>query len=219
MVETPTAHIFRSFHFPSVSTDRAVTLTLTACQPHKNKLYTRVQNVRMFTKSAHQILRPIRFQSVFWYAKYVQKSKEEIQLELEAKRLNLVRTSIKSALKNKKFLSVPEWKTLTTELNTENHLRTVKNLDRVVFSALLSLRPPNDSLQNARNFIEASNISNDLLTKRIFIELYAKKASETKLTDEEEKDLIQMLVYQIIFGKHFTKIYQINIISLYHFQM
>lgn len=152
----------------------------------------------MFTKSALKFVRPTRFQSVFCFAKYVQKSKEEIQTELETKRFNLVRNSITSALKNKQFLSVPEWKTLATEMKTENHLRTIKNLDRTIFSALLSLRPPNDSLQNARHFIEASNISHDLSTKRIFIELYAKKASETKLTDEEEKDLIQMLVSNII---------------------
>lgn len=152
----------------------------------------------MFKISSIKLVRPIWFQQVFRYAKFVQKSKDDIKAELETKRFDLVRNAITSVLKRKKFLSVKEWKSLTAEMQSEPHLRTVPNLNRVIFAVLLRLRPPNDSLQNAKNFIAASNIDHDLNTKRTFVELYAKKASEDKLTAEEEKHLIQMLVTNIL---------------------
>lgn len=192
----------------------AVTLTFTVQQlSNENKSNTRVHNVRMFIIPSIKLVRPIGFQQVFYYAKFVQKSREELKAELESKRFNLVRNAITSVLKRRKYLSVTEWKSLGTELQAENHLRTVPNLNRVVFAALLSLRPPNDSLQNARHFIEATNIDQDLNVKRTFIELYAKKESEDKLTAEEEKDLIQMLVSNISKTYKFGKL---NFKSLFY---
>lgn len=152
----------------------------------------------MFSKIfSLKCVRPYQFQQVFRYAKYVQKSKEDLKLELENKRFNLVRDAVTSALKRRKSLSVSEWKSLDTNLKTDNLLRTTPTLSRIIFAVLLSLRLPNDSLQNARNFIEACNIDYDLNVKRTFIELYAKKASEDKLTADEERDLVNMLVSNV----------------------
>lgn len=152
----------------------------------------------MFSVFTRKIPTFIRLQQVFRYAKFVQKSKAELREELENTRFKIVRESLTSAMKQKKCLSVPEWKLLTSDLN-KNHLLTDRNsnLNRLVFAALLALRPPIDSLLNARNFIEACNLTYDLNVKRSIVELYAKKNAEDKLTDEEEKDLIELLVFDI----------------------
>lgn len=139
-------------------------------------------------------MKSIRFQQVFHFAKYVRKSKEELREELEKKRFDIVQSSIASVLKRRKCLSVSEWKKLVPELNSNQKLQSPTLVTRLVFAALLKLRPPNDSLQNARHFIEANDLKYDLALKRRIIELYAKKAAEDKLTDEEENELIQMLV-------------------------
>lgn len=150
----------------------------------------------MFSVLTKKIPTFIRLQQVFRYAKFDRKSKAELQEDLENTRFKTVQDSLTSALKRKKCLSVPEWKSLTSEWS-KNYLLSDRNafLNRLVFAALLTLRPPIDSLLNARNFIEASNLSYDLNVKRSIVELYAKKSSEDKLSDEEEKDLIEMLVF------------------------
>lgn len=149
----------------------------------------------------------IRIQQVVRHAKFVRKSKEELREELENSRFKIVKDSLVAAMKQKNYLSVPEWKSLTVELN-KNYLLTARNdcINQLVFSALLALPPPIDLLTNARNFIEASNLSYDLNTKRRFIQIYAKKHAENKLTDEEEKELIELLV-TFIYLKNSMKIH------------
>lgn len=140
----------------------------------------------------------IRLPQVFRYAKFVQKSKEELREELDNTRFKIVRDSITSAMKQKKCLSVPEWKSLTAQLK-KHHLLSLRGgvFNQLVFSVLLSLPPPNDSVSNARSFVKAANLTFDLNVKRRFIELYAKKHAEVKLTEEEEKEIIEMLVLLI----------------------
>lgn len=149
----------------------------------------------MFSIFSKKIPTFIRLQQVFRYAKYVRKSKEEIREELESSRLKVVKDSIASAMKQKKCLSVSDWKSLTAQFN-KNYLLALRNecVNRLVFSALLALPPPIDLLSNARNFIEASNLSYDLNVKWKFVEMYSKKHAIDKLTDEEEKELIELLV-------------------------
>lgn len=149
----------------------------------------------MFSVFTKKLPTFIRLQQVFRYAKFVRKSQEELREELENARFKIVKDSLASALKQKKCLSVPEWKCLTAQLN-KNHLLAARNeyINRLVFAALLALPPPIDLLTNARNFIEASNLSYDLNVKRRFVEIYAKKHAEDKLTDDEEKELIELLV-------------------------
>lgn len=138
----------------------------------------------------------IRLHQIFRYAKFVRKSKEELREELESSRFKIVKDSLTSAMKQKKCLSVSEWKSLTAQLNKNSLLvDQQKCMNRLVFAVLLTLRPPYDSLLNARNFIEASNLNYDLSVKRSIVELFAKKHAEDKLTDEEEKELIELLVF------------------------
>lgn len=136
----------------------------------------------------------MRFQQVCFYAKFVQKTKEELREEVEKKKLSFVRNTITSALKQRKCLSVPEWKTLGGELQKNIHFKSPNCAKRYVFDILLSLRPPNDSMQTAKNYIEAFDLPYDLNIKRNIIQLYAKKASEERLTDKEENELNDMLV-------------------------
>lgn len=152
----------------------------------------------MFSVINKKIPTFIRLPQVFRYAKYVQKSREELREELESSRFKIVKDSITSALKQNKCLSVPEWKSLTAQFN-KNHLLSYKGGDtnQLVFAALLALPPPNDSVTNARNFIEALNLSYDLNVKRRFVELYAKKHAEDKLTEEEEKEIIELSVHHL----------------------
>lgn len=149
----------------------------------------------MFSVFSKKIPISIRLQQVFRYAKFVQKSKEELREELESSRFKIVKDSITTAMKHNKCLSVPEWKSLTAQFN-KNHLLAYNNdhVNQLVFAALLALPPPNDALSNARNFIEALNLSYDLNVKRRFVELYAKKHAEDKLSAEEEKELVELLV-------------------------
>lgn len=149
----------------------------------------------MFSVFTKKIPAFIRLQQVSRYAKFVRKSKEELREELENSRFKIVKDSITSALKQKTCLSVPEWKALTTQLKGETVLATnTSHIDRLVFAVLLSLRSPCDSMKNARNFIEACNLNYNLNVKRTIVELYAKKQAEDKLSGDEEKELIELLV-------------------------
>lgn len=137
----------------------------------------------------------IRLPQVFRYAKFVQKSKEELREELASSRFKIVKDSVESALKQNKCLSVPEWKSITAQLK-KHHLLALQEgvLNQLIFTVLLALPPPNDSVSNARNFVEASNLTYDLNVKRRFVELYAKKHAEDKLTEEEEREIIELFV-------------------------
>lgn len=162
-----------------------------------------VYRVAMFSALSKKISTIKRVQQVFHYAKSVRKSKEELREELESARFKVVRDALTSALKQKECLSVSEWKSLTAELN-KNSLLTDRKLsvDRLIFSVLLTFRPPIDSLLNARSFIEARNLSYDLNVKTSIVKLYAKKHAEDKLTDNEEKELIELLVLSICYRKY-----------------
>lgn len=128
------------------------------------------------------------------YAKY---SKTLIFLYCRAKdkkRYELVRTCIKSALKNRKSLSPSEFKTIETELCSKSYEFKYRGYCRYVFKVLSELQPPNDSLENAKHFVEAYNLKNNQRFKLQMINFYAKKASETNLTDEEEQELLRRFV-------------------------
>ncbi|XP_031624091.1 mitochondrial ribonuclease P catalytic subunit-like [Contarinia nasturtii] len=132
------------------------------------------------------------FQQVFNYAKYAKQSTCERKAKLEKQQFNLVRGCITSALKDRPSLSVSEFKTIGAELYSKcNEFKHI-SFHYHVFSVLFTLRPPNDSLENAKNFIEAFDIKNNSRLKKIFIQLYTKKASEFKLTEKEEQELIRI---------------------------
>lgn len=158
---------------------------------------TRVYSVKMFVIFNKFVkFRPIK--QAFGYGKYVRKSQEELAEELRNKQNEILQSAITSALKNRKYLNVNEWKLLSDDLAKQNlFLRTPINLYKSVFKVLLNLRSPYDSMQNALNFIEANNIKNDLFLKQRMIQFYAKKATEVKLSEEEEKQLIEMYVNKI----------------------
>lgn len=135
------------------------------------------------------------FQQIFRYAKFGPKSMEERRAEAEAERIKIIENSITSALQRRQFLTVPEWKSLHLELQKKTpHFKNQSYLNRKILNVLQNLRPPNDSMKNARTLIEAFGIKYDLSLKRILIQLYAKKASEQRLNDKEEQELIELLV-------------------------
>lgn len=151
----------------------------------------------MFSVFSKKIPTFTRFHQVFRHAKFIRKSKEELREELQNSQFKIVKDSLTSAMKQKKCLSVPEWKSFAVELN-KNTLLVNRPINRLVFAVLLTLRPPYDSLTNARNFIEAHNLKYDLNVKRTIVELYAKKQAEDKLTGDEEKELIELLVFKAL---------------------
>lgn len=92
-------------------------------------------------------------------------------------------------------MPVSEWKSIVTELQKNADFKSKSSIKPIMFAVLLSLHPPNDSLQNAKNFIESFNLEYDLGIKRLIIQLYAKKATKEKLTETEEHELLELLVH------------------------
>lgn len=129
------------------------------------------------------------FQQVFNYSKYAKKVKD---CNLEKEQFDLVYKCITSRLKNRKSLSVSEFKRVGVELNSKCKDFKHNGFDHV-FNVLLTLRP-HDSLANAKNFADALNIHCGLRLKHIFIRFYVKKSSECKLTEKEEQELIGLFV-------------------------
>lgn len=156
----------------------------------------RVFIAKMFAAlTINKLVKTRNFQQIFRYAKFGPKSREEREAEAEAERIKMIRNSITSMLQRRQFLSVPEWKSLHLELQKLSpNFKNPSYLNRKIFNVLQNLRPPNDSMKNAQTLIEAFGIKYDLSLKRILIQLYAKKASEQKLNDKEEQELIELLV-------------------------
>ncbi|XP_055303152.1 mitochondrial ribonuclease P catalytic subunit-like [Sitodiplosis mosellana] len=148
-------------------------------------MFTISTNIKHFVR-----LRPMQ-PAIFSYSKFAKlKSNDERAAELQKQRYNVVHTAITSALKKQKCLPASEWKLIVTELQKNPEFRNENTLNKLVFTVLLSLRP-NDSLQNARTFIESFGLKyEDLGIRRFIIQLYAKKASVEKLTEAEEQQLI-----------------------------
>lgn len=133
-----------------------------------------------------------RFYQVSNYTKYTKTLINRAKIEKE--RYELVHTCITSALKNRKSLSASEFKSIETELQSKCKEFKHTGYQRYAFKVLVELQPPNDSLENVKNFITAFDIKNDLRLKPNWIKLYTKKATETNLTDEEEQELIHRFV-------------------------
>ncbi|XP_031623922.1 uncharacterized protein LOC116341153 isoform X2 [Contarinia nasturtii] len=126
------------------------------------------------------------------YAKYTRKwfIKAALDKQQLQEQFDLVCGCVMSALKNRKSLSVSEFKKIEEELRSKcNELKKMQFYQHV-FNVLFTLRPPNDSIENAKSFVEAFNIKNDLNVKKNFIRLYTQKALEFELTEKEEKELV-----------------------------
>lgn len=154
-------------------------------------------NVKMFRVSFNKSLRLWPKQQAFGFAKYEQKSKEELAAEYKKKQFGFVRSCIRCALKKRKSLTVEEWKSLEADL--KKYFTNQHDFKGTVITVLRSLRPPKyDPMQNTRNFIEA-HANNNLSLNRTIIELYGNKAIKTKLTEVEEQELIESYVITCIF--------------------
>lgn len=150
----------------------------------------------MFSISVINKLTKFRsFQPIIRNAKFGPKNKEERHAAVEAERVKKIRNSLTSLLQRRPFLSVAEWKKLHTDLVAQDVVFKSSNyLKSKIFSVILNLRPPNDSMKNAKTLIEAFELEDDLPLKRTLIQLYSKKSSEQGLTDEEEQKLIELFV-------------------------
>lgn len=156
--------------------------------------------IKMFSVSVlNKLVKSRNYQQIVRYAKFGPKNRDEREAAVEAERFKTIRNSVLSVLKKRQFLSAPEWKTLQLELQKKDpQFKNAFALNQKLFRVILSLRPPHDSMQNAKALIEAFELKKDLSLNRIFIELYAKKASEQKLSTEEEQELIKLLVANLL---------------------
>lgn len=150
----------------------------------------------MFSISVINKLTKFRsFQPIIRNAKFGPKNKEERLAAVDAERVKKIQNSLTSLLQRRQFLSVAEWKKLHTELLKQDvFFKNSNYLNRKIFDVILNLRPPNDSMKNAKTLIEAFALEDDVGLKRTLIQLYSKKASEQGLTDEEEQKLIELFV-------------------------
>lgn len=147
----------------------------------------------MFATPATNFLCLRPFHQIIRYAKFGPKNREERLAVVHANRRKIIEDSLFSVLKKRKNLSVQEWKALQTELEIkEPTFKSSKVLKSAIFNVLMSLRPPNDSMANAKTLFEAFGLTNDIGLKQNYIQLYAKRAAEQQLTDEEEKELIEL---------------------------
>lgn len=130
---------------------------------------------------------------------------EERISETNKKHVNELRAFIMLAHQRQKCLSVDDWKSLLAKLQENRTQEGIYSIYKVsdgsvssfngnVLKILLTLRPPQDSMQTARNFIEASDMEYGLLVKRYLIQFYVKKASETTLSCEEQGKLLELYV-------------------------
>lgn len=149
-------------------------------------MFTILRNTKHFVR-----LKPSQ-PPVLSYSKFAKlKSNEEREAELQKRRLEIVRSAVESALRNEKCLPASKWKAIMTELEKNPELRYAATVQKYIFTILLSLRP-NDSLQNARTFIESFGLKyEDLGIRRFIIQVYAKKASSEQLTATEEQQVIE----------------------------
>lgn len=102
--------------------------------------------------------------------------------------INDIQKALQEKLNNRNALSVEEWKEFGFEIQKQNE----KHFNSQILAAIEKLQLPSDPIQNARNFFEAFNIKQDLPTKKTMIKLFATKASQQLLNDEEEKSVIEM---------------------------
>lgn len=122
------------------------------------------------------------------------KNKEERAAFIQQQRFDEIHKIITSALKQRKYLSVDEWKQLSSKFNTDSRNNIEMPLRKRICDVLLKLGPPNDPVKNAQNFFKAFDVQSDLGTKRIFLTLYAKKAFLEKLSEQENIEILELLV-------------------------
>lgn len=165
----------------------------------------------MFTISRRlSLLRRLQpLQQALGYSKVSKRDRririEERISENNKKNVNELRAFLMLAHQQQKYLLVDDWKTIIAKLQENRTHEGIYSIYKVsdgsfssfhgnVLKILLSLRPPKDSMQTARNFIEASDMEYGLLVKRYLIQFYAKKASETTLSCEEQGELLELCV-------------------------
>lgn len=102
--------------------------------------------------------------------------------------INDIQKALQEKLNNRNALSVEEWKKFGFEIQKQNE----KHFNSQILAAIEKLQLPSDPIQNARNFFEAFNIKQDLPIKKSMIKLFATKASQHLLNDEEEQSVIEM---------------------------
>lgn len=120
--------------------------------------------------------------------------REVMVAEHKAKIVNSVYETLTKTLKHRNALSASEWKEFVINLNSNDLVRYHREEERnkIIFTIIKMLRPPNDSMENAKNFITAMNLKEDLGVNRNLVELYSKKSSEAGLTDDEQTKVLKM---------------------------
>lgn len=129
-------------------------------------------------------------------ARFAKISPQAMRNEFQVKKMKEISQILQSKLSEKSALSVADWKSFAMETNN-NRLGQQKPEQYLILRALKNLKHPCDFVQNAYNFFEAFDIKPDLALKRIIVDLYAKKASQRPLTNEEEQSVIQMYVRKL----------------------
>lgn len=130
------------------------------------------------------------------------RSREEFLFLEKKQRIALIIDSIVPQLKDRRSLSVDEWKTLGTQIAKGLDHRT-NAVHCHVFDALLEIQAENDWVQNMKNYIQAFELPHDFLVKRALIRVYTKKATEQHLTEEEEQEIIKLFVSELSFESRY----------------
>lgn len=99
----------------------------------------------------------------------------------------LILVALTTELKNRKRLTLDEWKKFRSKAKT---LKIISN-DKDILTAIKSLDNSRDPIQIAESFFQAFDIDR-VTVNSTFIDLYVAKTFDGKLTQIEEEYLIKM---------------------------
>lgn len=143
----------------------------------------------MFTLLFKNLFRPnVVPRSIRHYQKVKPISKvEQNQLNRTNRRKELC-DALETVLGTRKCLTFDEWR----EFRSSARVQKIISNDKDILTAIKTLDNSKDPLEIAESFVQAFDIERDVTVNGTFIDLYAAKAAEGKLTQTEEEDLIKM---------------------------
>lgn len=142
----------------------------------------------MFTSFKNLFTPNVVPRSIRYYQKVKPINKVEYNQPNRTNRRHELCDALKTVLGTRKCLTVDEWK----EFRSKAKIQKIISNDKDILTAIKSLDNSNDPLQIAESFVQAFDIDRDVTVNSTFIDLYAAKAAEGKLTQIEENDLIKM---------------------------
>lgn len=115
-------------------------------------------------------------------------NKEERLKELEEKRKKQVFDALILALGNRSSLSENEWKMFESDARKQMFSCSSQN----IFDAIKKLDQSKNPLEIAESYVKAMNMERNVVVDCHFIELLTSKCAQSRLSEEEEQELLQM---------------------------